>query len=81
MRLKLLIYPALNLLARLRRPRLAARLLAMTVTQLPGQAARNRMGRAQYRVLVLNLNKPGFPEDIEESLLSDSTFAVSCWPN
>jgi hypothetical protein len=77
---KLILYPALTLLARLHRPRAVARLLAMSLTPLPGQRTRGRTGRPQYRVLVLNLNKPGFLEDIEESLLSDSAFEVLSWP-
>ena len=81
MRLKFILYPSLNLLARLRRPRLAARLLAMSLTPLPGHKAWNGTDRPRYRVLALNLNKPGFLEDIEESLLSDSAFEVLCWPN
>ena len=32
-------------------------------------------------MLVLNLNKPGFPGDIEESLLGDPAFEVVSWPN
>ncbi len=80
-RAKLILYPLLTLLARLHRPRAVARLLAMSLTPLPGQRTRGRTGRPQYRVLVLNLNKPGFLEDIEESLLSDSAFEVLRWPN
>lgn len=77
---KLILYPALNSLARLRRPRAAARLLSMSLRPLPGHRARGA-GREQYRILVLNLNKPGFLEDIEESLLSNDDFEVLCWPN
>jgi hypothetical protein len=77
---KLILYPVLNLLARLRRPRAAARLLSMSLMPLPGHRARRGAGRAHYRILVLNLNKPGFVEDIEESLLSNDDFEVLCWP-
>jgi hypothetical protein len=77
---KLILYPALNLLARLRRPRAAARLLAMSLRPLPGRCAQRGAGRVRYRILALNLNKPGFVEDIEESLLSDDTLEVLCWP-
>jgi hypothetical protein len=81
MRLKFILYPALNLLGRLRRPHLAARLLAMSVRSLPALSESKREGSATYRVLVLNLNKPGFPGDIEESLLADPAFDVVYWPN
>jgi hypothetical protein len=77
---KLVLYPVLNLLARLHRPRTAARLLAMSLMPLPGHRARRGTGRPQYRILVLNFNKPGFVEDIEESLLPDDTLEVLCWP-
>jgi hypothetical protein len=77
---KLILYPALNLLARLRRPRAAARLLALSLMPLPGHRARRGADRPQFRILVLNFNKPGFVEDIEESLLPDDTLEVLCWP-
>ncbi len=80
MRIKPLLYPALHLLARWRRPRLAARLLALCVRPLPGHPPAAK-GRGRLRVLALNLNKPGFLEDIEESLLADESFEVLCWPN
>ena len=80
MRLKLVLYPALHLLARWRQPRLAARLLSFCIEPLPGHRPAQQ-GRARFRVLALNLNKPGFLEDIEESLLSDDAFEVVCWPN
>ena len=80
MRIKFILYPALHLLARWRQPRLAARILAMCVRPLPAQP-KARKGRAEFRVLALNLNKPGFLEDIEASLLADDAFEVVCWPN
>lgn len=81
MQIKLVLYPALSLLARLRWPRIVAHLLALSVRPIPGQAGSNRRKRSRFRVLVLNLNKPGFPADIEESLLADPAFEVVCWPN
>lgn len=81
MRAKLILYPALTLLARLQQPRLAARLLAMSVRPLRGQKTTHANKDTIFRVLVLNLNKPGFLEDIEDSLISDDTFNVVCWPN
>ena len=80
MRIKLILYPTLHLLSRWRQPRLAARVLAMCVKPLPGHSLSNH-GRAEFRILTLNLNKPGFLEDIEESLLADDAFEVVCWPN
>ncbi|NWG24078.1 MAG: hypothetical protein HXY30_06605 [Pseudorhodoplanes sp.] len=81
MRLKFILYPALSLLARLRLPRIAARVLALSVRPFPEHLPSRRGEPASYRVLVLNLNKPGFPGDIEESLLADSAFEVVSWPN
>ena len=77
--MKFFLYPTLQLLAHMRQPKLAARLLAMSARPLPGYA---RLSKTDHiRLLVLNLNKPGFQEDIDASFLSDNSFQLFSWPN
>ena len=81
MRIKFILYPIFSQLARLRFPRLTAKLLAFSLQDLRKQPQIGKAEKPRHRALILNLNKPGFLEDIEESLLCDSDFDVLCWPN
>jgi hypothetical protein len=77
--MKFFLYPTLQLLAHMRRPKLAARLLAMSTKPLRGYAHLSKT--SHIRLLALNLNKPGFQEDVDASFLSDNSFQLFCWPN
>lgn len=80
MRVKFVAYPALRQLAHWRMPRLAALLLVLASRPLKAKDRPAKPGKRPYRALVLNLNKPGFQEDIEDSLLEADTFEVVTWP-
>jgi len=59
------------------RPRFAAWLLARNLEPVPGLP---KPAAARYRVLVLNLNKPGFWEDIAASFGEAADFELVSWP-
>lgn len=76
-RLKTLQKWLLRLAARHDRPRFAAWLLARNLERFPGLPT----ARApRYRVLILNLNKPGFREDVAASFAAAEDFELVCLP-
>lgn len=68
----------LRIAARLHMPRFAAWLLARKMQPVPGPFAKPPTPR--YCILVLNLNKPGFLEDIVASFGSASDVELVRWP-
>lgn len=74
---KLIAKWLLRLTARMHMPRCAAWLLARMVQPVTGVT---RPPAPRYRVLVLNLNKPGFLEDIAASFGSASDVELVRWP-
>ena len=67
----------LRIAATLNMPRFAAWLLARNLAPLPGLPAPASPG---YRILVLNLNKPGFPADVAASFGDAHDVALVSWP-
>ncbi len=76
-RLKTLQKWLLRIAARRDRPRFAAWLLAHSLEPVPGLPAPSA---PRYRVLILNLNKPGFQEDIAASFAGAEDFELVSWP-
>jgi hypothetical protein len=67
----------LRIAARWDMPRFAAWLLARNLSPLPGLPAPASPG---YRIMVLNLNKPGFPADVAASFGDAHDVALVSWP-
>ncbi|NWG24080.1 MAG: hypothetical protein HXY30_06615 [Pseudorhodoplanes sp.] len=67
----------LRIAARLNMPRLAAWLLARNLSPLPGLPA---PASPACRIMVLNLNKPGFPADVAASFGDAHDVALVSWP-
>ena len=75
-----ILYQAFRFLARRRMPQLAAWLLVLISRAVPRPDQPPRQ-RCPYRALILNMNKAGFLQDIEESFLGADDFDLIQWPH
>lgn len=76
-RLKTLLKWILRICAWWNMSRIAAWLLAQQIEPVPGM---QRSGNSRYCILILNLNKPGFPADVAASFSAASDIELVSWP-